>query len=231
MNGANQNAVPSCCTCKFSLILYRLQSSIVLFNFTRKTQTDGVVIVIICQTPTAKSVIWYNSVAVTLKRTCVSQVWWDVKNLLVFHRSDETLKTCLCVTGLMILGEVCLLAEPTVYSLRLTLPSNVPQSQQLLVDSVLPVCCQLMKHRHEYNWMTNNNRRHLSIKLISHNVSFLFALMQFWLKHIALELISSLRIAYVMTCNSSTPKFLASGLKTTTLLNTRPLIWHNLLCS
>ena len=51
----------------------------------------------------------------------------------------------------MILGEVCLLAEPTVYSLRLTLPSNVPQSQQLLVDSVLPVCCQLMKHGHEYN--------------------------------------------------------------------------------
>jgi len=40
------------------------------------------------------------------------------------------------LTGLMILGDVCLLALPTVYSLGITLPSNLTQSQQLLVDSV-----------------------------------------------------------------------------------------------
>lgn len=44
-----------------------------------------------------------------------------------------------CVTGLMILGDVCLLAVPTVYSLSVTLPSNLAPPQQLLIDSVLRV--------------------------------------------------------------------------------------------
>jgi len=40
----------------------------------------------------------------------------------------------------MILDDVCLFAEPAVYSLHVTLPSNHSQSQQLLIDSVLSLC-------------------------------------------------------------------------------------------